>query len=445
MNQQKRRPPQHTANQSVQNRTPRDRQAMQSRPVRPNRNRTATNPGMRTAPNRNAAQRRSAPMQNANTMARSTAQAAQQRSAQQRPMQQKPLSSTSAKKRVQKRAEKRQAPPRRLTHGELRRRRRRRNLLLAFLTVIVIGVGIALSLTVLFKVEEFRVENLDKTSPANTGIYTEEQVLSALRISVGDKMFQFSAKDKQKALEVELPYLDVVQIRRSLPGTVVVRVQPAVETWCVQTDGSWLILSDSLKVLKITQEKPEHLTALTGLAVNTPVEGYSLQLQDERKHQELLELIAVLEKYGMKSDCTEIALGEENNAYVIYQDRAKILIGTYNNLDYKIQFASVIMQNKDGKGVAESERGVLDVSHQLEDGSIRPTWSPGEFAAVESTEPTEPATDTAESQDPAASQTEEGQQAQDTEQTQETQTEETQTDGADGQDTTPQPTTEPAD
>lgn len=438
MNQQKRRPPQHTANQSVQNRTPQDWQAMQSRTAQPNRNRTAANSGMRTAPNRNAAQRRSAQMPN--TMARPAAQSAKQGVAQPRPMQQKPLSSKLAKKQ----AEKRQTPPRRLTHGELRRRRRRRNLLLAFLTMIVISVGIALSLTVLFKVEEFRVENLDKSSPANTGIYTEEQVLSALRISVGDNMFQFSATEKQEALEVALPYLDDVQIRRSLPGTVVVRVQPAVETWCVQTDSGWLILSDSLKVLKVTQEKPEHLTALTGLAVNMPVEGYPLQLQDEQKYQELLELIEVLEKYGIKSDCTEIALGEENNTYVIYQDRAKILIGTYNNLDYKIQFASVIMQNKDGKGVAESERGVLDVSHQMEDGSIRPTWSPGEFATVESTKTTESANDTAESQDPAASQTEE-EQTENTEPAKESQTQGSQTDTREQSNTTPQPTTEPAD
>ena len=40
-------------------------------------------------------------------------------------------------------------------------------------------VGLTLSVTVLFKVKEFRVENLDKTTPANTGIYTEDAILGA--------------------------------------------------------------------------------------------------------------------------------------------------------------------------------------------------------------------------------------------------------------------------
>lgn len=391
----KKRPANTVTNRSAQNRKPRNLQSAQSvqRKSRPMQSASGSQGQTRRQMNPGTNQRRTTPMQSADTMQRNGAQYTSKSVGQQ-----KPLSQNTSRSR----ASKRQAPPRRLTHGELRRRRRRRNLLLALLTVIVIGIGVALSLTVLFKVENFRVENLDKSTPANTGIYTEDEVLSALRISVGDNMFQFSAKAKQDAMQIALPYLEVVQIRRSLPSTIVVRVQPAVETWSMQTEYGWLILSDGLNIMKITDQKPENLTALTGLSVNTPVEGYSLKLENEQKKVDLLYLIETLEKYGMKDGCTEIALGQENDIYVIYQNRAKILIGTLNNLDYKIQFAAAIMQNKDGKGVAESERGTLDVSHQLEDGSLRPTWSPGDFTVTEvATEPEEtPEEQTGESQEP---------------------------------------------
>ena len=297
--------------------------------------------------------------------------------------------STNVKRNPQtgaNRAKRQAAPPRRLTHGELRRRRRRRNLLLALLTLVVIGVGVALSFTVLFKVKNFRVENLDKSTPANTGIYTEDAILAALGVPVGENMFQFSAKEKQQAVEVALPYLETVEIRRSLPSTVVVRVEPATETWCMQTDSGWLTLSNALKIMKISDEKPENLPVLSGLSIETPVAGYQLKMTEAQTQDDLTNLISTLEKYDIKGDCTEIALGDANNAYVIYQNRAKIMIGTFNNLDYKIQFASVIMKDEDGKGVGENEKGTLDVSHQLEDGSIRPTWSPGDYEVTSTTD-----------------------------------------------------------
>lgn len=310
------------------------------------------------------------------------------------------------------------AVPRRLTHSELRRRRRRRNLLMALFGLLVVGVGVALSLTVLFKVENFQVENMDGSTPASTGIYTEDAILGALGVPVGENMFRFSTTEKEKSLVVSLPYLERVEIRRRLPSTLVIRVEPAVETWCAKTDSGWLTLSDGLKIMAISDEQPQWLPALLGLDIEAPVAGYYLQLatpestatpapavsgvsssssgtsssgsssqaeEAQRTHdpmQELTELLKLLQDYDLKQDCTSIQFGETNELYFIYQNRAKVLLGTFNNLDYKIKFAAYLLHNQDGKGIADNEQGTLDVSHQLEDGSLRPTWSPGSITST---------------------------------------------------------------
>lgn len=322
--------------------------------------------------------------------------------------------------------------PRRLTHSELRRRRRRRNLLMALLGLLVVGVGVALSLTVLFKVDTFRIENMDGSVPANTGIYTEDAILGALGVPVGENMFQFSASDKEKSMMISLPYLERVEVRRRLPSTLVIRVEPAVETWCAQSDSGWLTLSDGLKIMAIGEEQPQGLPALLGLDIDAPVAGYSLQLKkptataspapaasgasststtssssgassqtenQQSSHDpmdELTKLLELLWTYNLKEDCTSIQFGQENELYFVYQNRAKVLLGTFNNLDYKIKFAAYLLHNEDGKGIADNEQGTLDVSHQLEDGSLRPTWSPG------SIEETAPQTDAASGDNAAA-------------------------------------------
>lgn len=321
-------------------------------------------------------------------------------------------------KRKKRNAARPKQPPRRLTHGELRRRRRRRNLLMTLLVLVFIGIGVALSVTVLFTVEKFQIENLDKSVPADTGIYTEDSILAGLGIPVGENMFQFSVKEKQQALLTGLPYLETVQIRRKLPSTLIIRVKPAVETWAAKSDSGWLTLSDGLKIMKISEEQPEHLPALTGLSIHAPVVGYPLELigeapaaqedssavsssdmtpeqlaqaQQEAQQQakqagendlrDLKSLISYLEQYGLKEDCDQIELSDSNEIHFIYQGRAKILLGTFNNLDYKLKFASYLLKNADGKGIGATEKGTLDVSHQLEDGSLRPTWSPGDITA----------------------------------------------------------------
>ena len=371
-------------------------------------------------------------------------------------------------------------PPRRLTHSELRRRRRRRNLLMAFLGLLVVGIGVVLSLTVLFKVEIFRIENMDESTPVNTGIYTEDAILGALGVPVGENMFQFSAAQKEKSMVVSLPYLERVEIRRRLPSTLVIRVEPAVETWCAQSDSGWLTLSDGLKIMAIGETQPEGLPALLGLDIEAPVAGYYLKLAtpnatatpapaasgvsssqtsstastsspstgEENGHDPLEDVNRLLEllwTYELKDDCTSIQFGEANELYFIYQNRAKVLLGTFNNLDYKLKFAAYLLHNEDGKGIGDTEQGTLDVSHQLEDGSLRPTWSPGSITASDSaasdSAQTEPAGEGDTGQNDGTAQTDEGTDGQ--------------TDGAEGGDqaaqtdtagaaATPEPTAEAA-
>lgn len=309
------------------------------------------------------------------------------------------------------------AARRRVGRGELRRRRRRRRVLTVILVLLLIGVGLTLSVTVLFKVKEFRVENLDKTMPANTGIYTEEAILGALAVPVEQNMFQFSAKEREQAMAVALPYLETVRVRRSLPSTLVVQVAPAVETWCAETDAGWLVLSEGLKIMKIEAAQPDGLPVIRGLQAEAPQAGYpltlilpvtpaptaasavsgaagtgseaagtatpALQQAAPVALNELRSLLDELQAQGLDRDCGLIDLLEENEAYIVYQNRIKVLLGTFNSLDYKLSVAGKLLRNETGEFLGASDRGTLDVSHQLDGSVVRIPFSPGDF----STEP----------------------------------------------------------
>lgn len=305
-------------------------------------------------------------------------------------------------------------PPRRVTHAEQLRRRRQRAVLGALLVFAVLVGGIILSVNLLFKVTDFRIENMDRTTPANTGIYTEEQILQLLDVQVGDNLFGFSTRKKSEELKEQLPYLDDVQVNVQMPGTVVIKVQPATERFAVETSSGWLILSDGLKVLRSDSAQPEGLIQLDArLNPNQPTTpgsylvlmdsdtlvatgetaesaGEEDDAADSRAETVLNQLMEKLDEYGMLDGVTLLSLRDLEEISFLYQGRVSVVLGTANNLDYKMQFASKIVLDADGKGLTSTDRGTLNVSHQRSDGSIMGYFTP----AQASPESAAPATDT---------------------------------------------------
>ena len=277
-----------------------------------------------------------------------------------------------------KRPESGPARRRQMTRGEMRRRRRRRRWLAFFFVVFLMAVGFILSVTVLFKVKHIVVENLDKTTPANTGIYTEDAILGALAVPL---------EEKQAEMELQLPYLETIRVRRRLPDTVVVQVAPATESWCAKTDAGWAILSDGLKVLKVQTDQPADLPVITGLGVSEPTAGRFLSLTTEAQSEQIADLMEQLYAQDLAGSCTRIDMGLGTDAYFVYDGRVKVLLGTFNNLDYKLSVAALLLKNESGEYLSSTDRGTLDVSSQLDDSVHRFTFAPGSFEQEESEPP----------------------------------------------------------
>lgn len=314
---------------------------------------------------------------------------------------------------------------RRVTRAEQLRIRRRKAIIGVLCVLAVLVVGIVLSINLLFKVTDFRVENADRTTPAKTGIYTEQQLIDATGIQVGDNLYGFSTKEKSDQLLAQMPYLDVAVVTRQAPGTVIIRVQPAVERFKMEYSGSWLVLSEQLKVLRVEPAEPDNLVQLDALlpegaattpgsfltldapseptalatampsGTATPENADEADTAQETPNEVLNELLSELDQYGLLDGTTVLTMQNMTELSFLYQGRVSVQLGTANNLDYKIRFAAYIILDTGGDGLASSDRGTLDVSDQQTDGTIQPRFLPAEnpVATPEPT-PEPPAEDT---------------------------------------------------
>ena len=290
---------------------------------------------------------------------------------------------------------------RRVTQAEILRRTRRRRLLGVLTVLAVLAIGAFVSVNLLFKVAIFRVENFDRTTPANTGIYTEDEIIAALNIEKNSNLFGFSTAEKTQQLQAQFPYLDKVEVAVQMPATVVVRLTPATERFTCMYSGGWMVLSDSLRILRLEVSQPDGLILLSAKLPENFSPAIGQQVIPETYNSLLAnaaasdgtdatpesaqptvtgivtELWQLLQDDGLLDGLTALDISDTSQLSFTYQGRVDVLLGNSSSLEYKLRMAAKILTDPD-KGLSGSDRGTLDVSDQLEDGEIRGYFQPYE-------------------------------------------------------------------
>ena len=323
---------------------------------------------------------------------------------------------------------------RRITKKELRRRARRRRMLAVLFVLLAITAGALFSVSFLFKVTDIVVSNPNGSSElvainqtnvipvtpvataaptpipegqadsviaqpeegAQSGTYSTQQIAAALGVQPGDNLFSFNIEQREQQMDLALPLLEQIELRRRYPNTVEICVTPATGTYSLQTDTGWLVLSRSLKVMELAAEQPAGLTMLDADAVaNTP--GTTLVLKDEvaslitdpalsqpvqsspavNVRESLQTLLTGLETYGMLDQVSAVDIANPEETAFLFDNRICVHLGTLNELDYKLQLAAYIVLNKNGDGCSATDIGDLDCSYIRSDGTIQPVFRQG--------------------------------------------------------------------
>ncbi|MCI6640893.1 MAG: FtsQ-type POTRA domain-containing protein [Pygmaiobacter massiliensis] len=271
----------------------------------------------------------------------------------QRERQQKKAQRQEEKRRLK--AQKLANQPRPGSHTAARRARRKRALIALAALLVFIVVGAVLSVTVLFKIDSYRVEG--------DCIYTQQQLVEAFGHQEGENMFRFNLEESAKQMQNKLPYLETIKVRRRLPGTVVFMVTPATEYATLQqADGSVLVLSETLRVLASTDTAPEGLIEITGYNAQDPVLGSVLEGQDQLQTGLLTTLVEAVQACGIEN-ITKLDVSDEYEISAVWNGRITIKLGTSSQLEYKLSVVDKALEvgTQDGT-FTESSGGVIDAS-----------------------------------------------------------------------------------
>lgn len=361
--------------------------------------------------------------------ARSGQSSRKNQNAQNRPNRQHPAGSQSAPQQSPARREMRKK--RKVTRATLRRRRILRRLTAFAMLLCVIGAGIYLTMTMLFRISSIQVQTPDGKQVTEIAGYSADSILQRMGVQLEENIFSFEPGEKAAVLEQNFPLLGSIKVIRDYPNTVVVQVTEAVPAYAVQNGNKWLVISDKWKILSEESTQPEGLCTLYGGKLQDTAPGQAFCLvgdadaasasgseaagsestadTGDARMEALRTLRSKLEEYGLSQDVTRLEVADTEQIAFLYQDRISVLLGTLNDLDYKLDRARYVLTNADGKGCGPTDTGRLDFSHTSASSTRKiyfaqgePTLPSGYVVPPKAEEPA-PAEDAADSTDSAES------------------------------------------
>lgn len=235
------------------------------------------------------------------------------------------------------------------------KRRLKRILFYTATLVILIAICAVLSLTVFFQIDNIEVEGETR--------YNTEDIIASSCINKGDNLILCNTSTGEEQIEKDFPYIESVDIQKKLFNNIIIYVTEAKPASIIESDGQYVVMSESGKILEVNDEKKYDVPTILGAQLKSVKLSSNVKFKDENINKYVEEIMQAVNDNNIKnietidiSNLTKIALIKDNGF--------KIIIGTPENIDYKLKTAKAIMD----KSVSDTDVGTLDVSLASADG-----------------------------------------------------------------------------
>lgn len=214
-------------------------------------------------------------------------------------------------------------------------------------------IAVIAAVSTFFKISDIQVEG--------NMIYSSEEIISASGLDTGSMLFFAGRRGAGKRIYAKLPFVDKVKIKTRAPDTLVIAVEEAGVAACIETDGRWLLINRSCKVLGYA-DGPEHIRVL-GLTPDKPEEASLLRAAEGEsgKLAVLRDMLSQFDERDMLASVSRIDLSNSGDVRFDYLGRYTIKLGTADRLSYKLDFALSIIEE-----LGPGEKGTIDLSTDTE-------------------------------------------------------------------------------
>lgn len=224
------------------------------------------------------------------------------------------------------------------------------------IVAVVLIVCIVLSLTVLFKTQNYEVSGNTK--------YTEEEIIDTCGIGGRDNIFLANKNAAERKLIKKYAYIEEADVSFAIPDTITIKITEAVPTYIVKVaDSNFLIASEKGRILeKVESADGYSLPLFLCNEVKSADIGEYVEYEDDTILDIIEEVVTVFTDNGY-TGITEIDATDPANITFTYDNRIKVKIGLPEDISYKVRTAMTIIIEKLDLNGSQTTEGELDVSN----------------------------------------------------------------------------------
>jgi len=227
----------------------------------------------------------------------------------------------------------------------VRRRNRHTKLYFFLVLILVLGIGILLSVTLLF--------NISKVKIIGEINYSDENVLLASGIKIGDNMVRLDAEAAEKKILASMVYVEEADISKKYPDTLEIKLEKCVPSANAIYDGGVLLLSPKGKILENQQETQADLLTVKGLDLMSFNQGEYIKSSDEQKTDIYFDIMNAL-KSCEHSRVVSIDMTDKYDIIINYDNRINFEAGNATDIAYKVKLADTVL-----KEISDEKKGTM--------------------------------------------------------------------------------------
>ena len=265
-----------------------------------------------------------------------------------------------------------------------RQHRRTRYRAMYFLLVIflVLGIGVSLSMTMLFNITTIEVVNETQ--------YTEEDIITASRIQAGDNLVRLDTAVAEQSIKAVMPYAEQVTVKRKFPATVQIHVTKAEPVANVKYSHGYLLISVSNRNLETLSQPMPGLLMIEGFDPASDTPGQEFLSREPGENDVLRAVTAAVVESGVE-DIVSVDISDHYGILVQFGERIVFEMGNCNDAAYKLRLAAKTIESLNPDRAYRLRMiGSNQISVMSEDSAVITTTSPTQ----NTTEPTETTTTT---------------------------------------------------
>lgn len=197
----------------------------------------------------------------------------------------------------------------------------------------------------------FPIENL---TAKGSVLYKAEEIIKASGIELGDNLFTVAEGRTLKKIKAELPYIESLEFKRTLPDSLTITVKDADEYACYYDGKAYYIVSKSGWVLKKEYDAPENIFTVLGSKVKCKV-GTEIAFGDEELKTLTEKIITALSDENLQINSIDVA--DKLAIAIRVEDRFNVNLGTANYIPEKVRHLASMVEN-----ISEEKSGSINLS-----------------------------------------------------------------------------------